>query len=72
YADGTVRDVTSSVAWTSSAGHVVVGNGATGGRLTARSAGSATISATLDGVSGTATVRVPPPLAESLTISPTT
>lgn len=72
YADGTVRDVTSSAAWTSSAGHVVVGNGATGGRLTARSAGSATITATLDGVSGTATVTVTPPLAESLTISPTT
>ncbi|MGI5862649.1 MAG: beta strand repeat-containing protein [Myxococcales bacterium] len=72
YADDSVRDVTAIAAWTASAGNVVVGNGATGGHITARSTGSATITATLDGASATATVTVTPPLAESLTISPTT
>jgi len=60
YSDGTTRDVTTTASWTSSAPGVAA---ASGSQVDGLSAGSATISASLNGVSGRSktTVTLPPP-----------
>ena len=60
YSDGSTKDVTSAAAWTSSAATIV--SVSSSGSVTGISAGQSTISATLSGVAGTATVTVSPSL----------
>ncbi len=56
YSDGTQADVTKSAGWTTS--NTSVATVATGGLLTAVAAGSVTVSASFDNISGTAAVTV--------------
>jgi hypothetical protein len=72
YSDNTTLDVTASVTWSSSNEAAVVVSNATGaaGTITGLSAGTATISAALDNVSGTATVTVTAADLVSIAISP--
>ena len=55
YSDGSTANVTTSVTWTSSAASVATVN--SGGMVTAVAAGSATVTASLSGVNGTALSR---------------
>jgi uncharacterized protein YjdB len=57
YSDGSTANITSSVSWSSSAAAVATINAA--GLATAVTTGSTTITATLTGISGTATLTVP-------------
>lgn len=72
YSDGTTANITSSVTWSSSATTVAAINAA--GLATGAAAGSATITATLSGVSGKASVAVasstPPPTLSSIAVTP--
>jgi uncharacterized protein YjdB len=72
YSDGSTSNVTASATWSSSATTVATINPA--GLATAVTAGSATITATLNGVSGRATLTVPPPAKtlSSITVLPAT
>ena len=72
FSDGTTLDLTSAVSWTTSDGAVaVVGNAASSaGLVTGVSVGSATITATLQGVSGSAPVTVTSAILSSITITP--
>ncbi|MFN7134564.1 MAG: Ig-like domain-containing protein, partial [Myxococcales bacterium] len=72
FADGSEQEVTPTATWTSSSAHATVGNGSNAGKVIARSVGTATITASLEGFFGTAQVTVTAPLPDSLTISPTT
>jgi hypothetical protein len=60
FTDGTTANVTTEATWTTSDGTVaqVSNAGATSGQLSAFKAGSVTVTATLDGISGTAKVTV--------------
>jgi len=69
HADGSTEDVTARAAWTSSAAGIA---SVSGGRVSAVAAGSATISATLGGVTGSSLVTVPAATVASLTVAPTT
>jgi plastocyanin len=66
YADNTIEDVTNDVTWASSNTAVasISNNAASQGLATAAAQGSSTISASLDGLTGTTTLTVtaPPPL----------
>ncbi|WP_158502321.1 kelch repeat-containing protein [Vitiosangium sp. GDMCC 1.1324] len=73
YGDGTTRDVTSSVTWTSSNTTIAtVSNSGLGTGVAA--GGPVTITATLGGVSGTAqfTITPPPPVLTSIKLTPAT
>jgi uncharacterized protein YjdB len=73
YSDGTVQDLTAQVSWTSSNNPVAtVSNGAgTQGRLTGVALGTATISATLSGVTGSTDATVTDAVLTSITVTPT-
>lgn len=72
FSDGTNRDVTTQVAWSSAPTTVATVSNATGtaGVVTGVSVGSATVTATLAGVSGTATITVIGTILQSITIAP--
>jgi uncharacterized protein YjdB len=74
YSDNTTRDLTNQVTWTSSAPAVasVSDAGGTRGLLTSLSAGTATITATYQGVSGTDTVTVSSATLRSIKVTPST
>jgi hypothetical protein len=57
YSDGTTLDITSQVSWTSSSKKIATVNGA-GGKVTGHKKGTATITASKSGISGTATITV--------------
>jgi uncharacterized protein YjdB len=72
FADGSIRDVTTQVAWQSSTDTVATVSNLAGqsGSVTGVSAGTATISATLTGVTGTATVTVVGVTLRSIAVTP--
>ena len=73
FSDGSIQDITDQVTWTSSA-TTVAGVGdviPNKGLVTAISGGTATITASLNLVNGTATVTVTMPTLLSITLSPT-
>jgi uncharacterized protein YjdB len=72
FSDGTTQDLTTSVTWASSAPSLAAVSNAAGsqGLVTGGGAGSATISATLAGVSGATTVTVTAAVLTSITITP--
>ena len=74
YGNGTSIDVTTQVTWSSSNIGVAQVSNASGSKGVASTltAGTSTITATLNGVSGTATLTVAAPALASITISPTT
>ncbi len=67
YTDSTSRDLTSQVAWDGTAGVVSVSSS---GLATAIDPGPGQVSATLDGVTGRATVQVTPAQLVSVTVTP--
>lgn len=67
YTDGTTATLTSSVTWTSSDVNVAM---VAGNVATAKNEGSASITATLNGVSASAVLTVAPPALTSIKISP--
>ena len=69
YSDGTSKDVTASVAWTSSAENVATVS--TTGAVTTLTQGSAKITGTLSGVSGSITLTVNAPTITKLAVSST-
>jgi len=74
YSDDTVIDITAEVTWSSSAASVAtVGNG-TGfnGIATAIAPGTATITASYQGIAGSATLTVTSPTLESIAVTPVT
>ena len=74
YDDNSTADVTQQATWSSSDTGVlsVVASGANAGRATALAAGTATVTATLGGINGTASVTVTTPTLTSITVSPAT
>ncbi len=73
YSDGTITDVSSSASWDSSNTAVATIN--SGGVVTGVSAGAATVTASLSGVSGTAALTVNPPtppgtMVTAITVTP--
>ncbi|MGF1469932.1 MAG: Ig-like domain-containing protein [Sandaracinaceae bacterium] len=72
FSDGSSRDVTAEVVWTSDAASVarVASAGPTAGRVTALAEGVATVTASLAGVSATATVEVTAAALSSIRIEP--
>lgn len=70
--DGSTNNVTSAVTWTSSATAVAAINNA--GLATGLASGATTLKATVDGISGTATLTVTPAAASlsSITVTPAT
>jgi len=72
YSDGTVSDLTKTAIWTSSTPPVaaVSNGGGAEGRVVALAAGTTTITATLGGVSASATVEVTAAALQMLAISP--
>jgi hypothetical protein len=68
FSDGSTLDVTTQCTWSSSDTTIAtIGSNAV---LTATGLGTATITATKSGVSGTATVNVTPPQLQSITVTP--
>lgn len=70
YSDGTTQDVTAQVSWSSSAEAIAWVSPS--GEVRARAQGSATISAVLSGVTGTASVTATPATYVGLELSPLT
>jgi hypothetical protein len=72
YSDNSTQDLTISVSWTSSISSVATISNATGsnGLATAIAAGTTTITAASEGISGTTNLTVTPPTLLSLTVSP--
>jgi len=72
FSDGTSRDISTQVAWTSAPAAVATVSNAAGTRgvVTGVSVGTATVTATLTGVSGTATVTVVGTVLQSITVTP--
>ncbi len=71
FSDGTTQDFTASASWISTADAIAtVGNTGSSGLVTGTGVGSATITATQAGVSGSATVMVTPAILTSITITP--
>ena len=70
YTDGTTQDVTSQATWTSSANNVASVSAT--GLVTGGSPGSATITATVGSISGTATANVGAAVLSSITVTPST
>ncbi len=73
FSDGTTQNLTAFVNWVSSAPTLATVSNASGseGLVTGTGAGSATITATLGGVSGTTTVTVTAAVLTSIAVSPT-
>jgi trimeric autotransporter adhesin len=69
YSDGTSKDLTATVAWTSSNQTVATVSGA--GVISTAAQGTATITGSLSGVTGSATLTVNAPAIKSLTVSST-
>ncbi|MGZ4710893.1 MAG: DUF4082 domain-containing protein, partial [Acidimicrobiales bacterium] len=61
YSDGSTRDVTASAAWTSS--NPAVGTVSPAGVLSGNATGSTTVTAAIDGISGSTTISVVAPVA---------
>ncbi len=72
FSDGTTQNLTGFVSWVSSAPSLATVSNAPGsqGLVTGSGVGSATITATLEGVSGTTTVTVTPPVLTSIVVTP--
>ncbi len=72
YSDGTIVDVTNQVVWSTGAIAVATISNAAGthGRLHAASPGQTSVDATLDGVTGSATVTVTPAVLDTLAVTP--
>ncbi len=72
FSDKSTRDITTQVAWTSAPVAVATVSNAAGtaGLVTGVSVGTATIRATLDGVTGSATVMVVAATLQSITVTP--
>ncbi|MDX2010250.1 MAG: Ig-like domain-containing protein [Myxococcaceae bacterium] len=72
YSDSTTQDVTTQVTWASSNGTVAQVSNASGfqGIVTGGAVGSATVTATLAGVSGSVTVTVTPSVLQQLQVTP--
>jgi 6-phosphogluconolactonase (cycloisomerase 2 family)/urocanate hydratase len=72
YTDGSTQNLTAQVTWSSSAASVAAINNASGsnGLATATAQGSTTLSATLNGVSGSTPLTVSPAVLVSLAITP--
>lgn len=72
YTDGTVHDLTAVVAWTSSKNSVATISNIAGSQGVAHgiAPGPTTIKATLDGVSGSTTLKVEPAALVSITVTP--
>jgi uncharacterized protein YjdB len=68
YSDGSKHDISSSVSW--SAGTSAIASISSSGALTAVGAGSTTITATFDGVSGTTTLTVSPATLATISVTP--
>lgn len=73
YSDSSTQDLTSQVTWSSSDALVATVSNASGasGVVTGRSVGSALVSATLAGVTGSTTVTVTPSVLQQLQVTPT-
>ncbi len=73
FSDDTVQDLTQQVTWNSSAGSVASMSNATGskGLATLSGVGSATVSATLDGVTGNTNLTVTSAVLVSIQVTPT-
>jgi uncharacterized protein YjdB len=69
YSDGTSKDLTATVTWTSSDKNVATVSGA--GVISTAAQGTATITGSLSGVTGSATLTVNPPAIKSLAVSST-
>src|SRR5216117_4143381 len=74
YSDFTTQDLTTQVAWSSSAAGVATISNAGGsqGLATSVAAGTTTITATLGGVSGSTTLTVTAAILSTITVTPTT
>ena len=74
YGDKSTADVTASATWTVKDGSIAtVGNvGSAAGQVTGAALGSTTVTATLSGISGSATVNVASPKLVSITVAPAT
>ncbi|MBA3464842.1 MAG: Ig-like domain-containing protein [Deltaproteobacteria bacterium] len=74
YTNGNVVDLTTAVTWTSTDSNIafVSNSGLTKGRVTAANVGVATITATLDGVSGDTVVNVVVATLASISVEPAT
>jgi len=72
YSDGLIKDITSQVTWSSSAPNVAtISNLSTNkGLLTSVTVGNSTITATLNGITQTATMNVTGAVLSSITLSP--
>ena len=72
YTDGTTRDITSQVAWNSTPGTVATVSNMMGtlGVVTAVGVGTATVTATLNGIVGTATISVVAATLRSIAVTP--
>src|SRR5205814_330634 len=73
YSDFTTQDLTTQVAWSSSAAGVATISNAGGsqGLATSVAVGTTTITATLGGVSGSTTLTVTPAILSTITVTPT-
>jgi hypothetical protein len=72
FTDGTIQDITSEVTWDSSSATAQVSNAAgTQGLAESAAVGSATITATLSGLSGSTTLTVSSAVLVSLAVTPT-
>ena len=71
YSDGTTQNLTGSVAWASSDSNVIsVNNSSAKGNVTATGVGSASLTATINGVTGTKNVDVSSATLVSIAVSP--
>jgi uncharacterized protein YjdB len=72
WSDGTTQDLTSRVTWTSSNNSIarVTTTGPGAGTVTGTGTGTATISAFLNGITGTTTVTVRAPVLQSIAVTP--
>jgi uncharacterized protein YjdB len=72
YSDGTKRDITADVSWTSSVSTVATISGAAGsnGLAAAKAKGTSTITATLGAIKGTTVLTVTDALLVSITVTP--
>jgi uncharacterized protein YjdB len=74
FSDGTTQDVTTQVAWSTSADHVATVSNAptTAGRVTGLATGTATVTASLSNVSASSGISVAAATLQQLTVSPAT
>ena len=74
YGDSTTQNVTTTATWTVADGSIAtVGNaGTAAGQVTGKAVGSTTVTATLSGIKGSATVNVASPKLVSIAVAPAT